>query len=54
MKVSINILKEHPLNKEIYGDDNEDQLNELVERIKSSNWIQPIMPFQFFLVTKFE
>jgi hypothetical protein len=42
MKININILKEHPLNQEIYGDD-EKQLNELVEKIMVSNWIKPIL-----------
>jgi len=42
MKISINLLKEHPLNQEIYGND-ENQINELAERIKVSNWIKPIL-----------
>ncbi len=42
MKIDINQLKEHPLNKEIYGED-EEQLNKLVDRIKVSGWIEPII-----------
>ncbi|MFZ4462502.1 MAG: ParB N-terminal domain-containing protein [Bacteroidales bacterium] len=48
MNIDINSLKEHPLNKEIYGDDDMDQLNELVQKIKESGWIKPI------IVTKFD
>ena len=44
MKVDINILKEHPLNHEIYGaDDTEEQFQELVNRIKESAWIDPVI-----------
>jgi hypothetical protein len=50
MKVNINILKEHPLNSEIYGDDSEEQINELVERIKVSNWIKSIMITSDYLI----
>lgn len=41
MKVSIDKLTPHPLNHRIYG--NEDNLSELVEKIKSSGWIKPIL-----------
>jgi len=44
MKVDINILREHPLNKEIYGDDDtEEQFQELVNRIRESGWIDPVI-----------
>jgi len=43
MKVDINILKEHSLNKEIYGEDDEDQFTILVNRIKESGWIDPVI-----------
>ena len=43
MKIDINALKEHPLNKEIYGDDDIAQLNDLVQKIKESGWIKPII-----------
>jgi hypothetical protein len=49
MKISINLLKEHPLNQEIYGDD-EKQLNELTERIKVSGWIKPILVSKDYLI----
>jgi ParB family chromosome partitioning protein len=52
MKININILKEHPLNKEIYGSDNEEQLNELVERIRNSGYIKPILiTKQYFIIS---
>ena len=44
MKVDINILREHPLNREIYGtEDNEEQFQKLVNRIKESGWIDPVI-----------
>ena len=43
MKINIDILKENPLNKEIYGDDDPEQFNELVEKIRSSGWIKAIL-----------
>lgn len=43
MKISINILKENPLNQKIYGDDDEAQFNELVEKIKDSGYIKAIL-----------
>jgi hypothetical protein len=42
MKIDINLLKEHPLNFEIYGADEEEQFKILVNRIKESGWIHPI------------
>lgn len=40
MKIDINKLQSHPLNQRIYGyDDN----SELLEKIKSSGWIKPIL-----------
>lgn len=42
MKVEISALREHPLNKKIYSTD-EKQLDELVERIRTSNWIKPLI-----------
>ena len=44
MKININLLKEHQLNQTIYGqDDNEEQFQELVNRIKESGWIDPVI-----------
>ena len=43
MKINIDKIKEHPVNKEIYGDDSEEQITELAEKIKASNWIKPIV-----------
>ncbi|MGA3015257.1 MAG: ParB N-terminal domain-containing protein [Bacteroidales bacterium] len=50
MKVDINLLKEHPLNKEIYGMDNEEQVIELVEKIRNSGWIKPIIITKDFTI----
>jgi hypothetical protein len=41
MKIEISKLNPHPLNYRIYG--HEDNLDELVEKIKSSDWIKPIL-----------
>ena len=44
MKININLLKEHPLNQTIYGqDDNEEQFQLLVNRIRESGWIDPVI-----------
>ena len=43
MKIDINQLREHSLNKEIYGEDDEDQFTILVNRIMESGWIEPII-----------
>jgi len=41
MKVEISKLFPHPMNNKIYGYD--DKISELVEKIKSSGWIKPIL-----------
>jgi len=43
MKIEINLLKEHPMNREIYGEDDEEQFNELFEKIKATGWIKPLV-----------
>ena len=42
-KIDIELLKEHPQTHQIYGDDDPDQFNELVEKIKTPGWIDPIL-----------
>ena len=42
-KIDIELLKEHPQNHQIYGDDDQAQFNELMEKIKTSGWINPIL-----------
>lgn len=42
-RIDINLLKEHPQNHQIYGDDDPVQFNELMEKIKTSGWINPIL-----------
>lgn len=41
MKRKISELNPHPLNKKIYGPD--DNIGELVEKIRTSNWVKPIL-----------
>jgi hypothetical protein len=43
IKVDINLLNEHPLNQSIYGNEDPEQFNELVEKIRTSGWISPIV-----------
>lgn len=40
-KVKINDLNPHPLNRKIYGYD--ENIQELVEKIRTSNWVKPIL-----------
>jgi len=42
-RIDINLFKEHPQNHQIYGDDDPVQFNELMEKIKTSGWINPIL-----------
>ena len=42
MKIETSSLTEHPLNRLIYGNDDPIQFEELVEKIRASNWIKPI------------
>jgi len=41
MKIQISKLNSHPFNRKVYGFD--DNINELVDRIKESNWVKPIL-----------
>ena len=41
MKIQISKLQPHPLNQRIYGHD--DNITELTERIRTSEWIKPIL-----------
>jgi len=50
MKVNINILKENPLNQQIYGDDDTEQFNALVEKIRSSEWIKAILTNREYMI----
>lgn len=43
MRIETSTLQEHPLNRSIYGVDTPEQFNELVEKIRTSNWIKPIL-----------
>ena len=42
-RIDINLLQEHPQNHKIYGDDDAEQFYELMEKIKNSGWISPIL-----------
>ena len=37
------LLKEHPLNQQIYGTDDDEQFKELVNKIRESGWISPVI-----------
>ena len=50
MNVDLKILKENPLNKQIYGDDDASQLTELAEKIKSSGWVKTIVVNKDFVI----
>jgi disulfide oxidoreductase YuzD len=50
MKIRIDILRDNPLNQKIYGDDDEKQFNELVEKIKMSGWIKAILITNDYLI----
>ncbi|MCX6244683.1 MAG: ParB/RepB/Spo0J family partition protein [Bacteroidetes bacterium] len=43
MKIDINLLHENPLNAEIYGTDDPAQLAELVDKIRVSEYIKPLI-----------
>lgn len=42
MRISIDLLKPHPLNQKIYGDDDPTEFNELLEKIRKSQWVSPL------------
>lgn len=42
MRILLEMLKPHPLNQKIYGDDDQEEFNELLEKIKESQWISPL------------
>lgn len=41
MKIAVNKLNPHPYNRKVYGFD--DNINELADRIRESNWVKPIL-----------
>ena len=49
-KIDINLLQESPINHEIYGDDDSVQLAELVEKIKVSGYIKPLIINRNYLI----
>ena len=50
MKIDITLLKEHPLNHEVYGNDDPEQFNALVEKIRNSGYIKPILITTQFII----
>jgi hypothetical protein len=50
MKIDINLLKEHPINQVIYGDECEERVNTLVEKISASGWIKKIITTHDFVI----
>jgi len=49
-KIDINLLQENPINKEIYGVDDSVQLAELVEKIRVSGYIKPLIINRNYLI----
>ena len=43
MNIDITLIKENPINHEIYGDEDPDQFTELLEKIKASGYIKPLV-----------
>ena len=50
MKIDINLLHENPINQEIYGTDDPVQLAELVEKIRVSGYIKPLIINRKYLI----
>ena len=50
MNVDITLLKENPINHEIYGDEDPNQFTELLEKIKASGYIKPIVINRNYLI----
>ena len=50
MNVDITLLKENPINHEIYGDEDPEQFTELFERIKASGFIKPLVINRNYLI----
>jgi hypothetical protein len=43
MRIEIELLHENPLNATIYGQDEPDQLTELIEKIRVPEYIKPLI-----------
>ena len=43
MRIDIDLLQENPINTEIYGEDDPAQLTELIEKIRVSGYIKPLI-----------
>jgi hypothetical protein len=50
MKIDTNLLKEYPVNQLIYGDECEEQVTALVEKISASGWIKTIITTHDFVI----
>ena len=50
MNVDITLIKENPINHEIYGDEDPEQFTELLERIKASGYIKPLIINRNYLI----
>ena len=50
MKIDVNLLHENPINQEIYGTDDPVQLAELVEKIRVSGYIKPLIINRKYLI----
>lgn len=50
MKIDINLLHENPINYEIYGNDDQEQFDDLLEKIKASGYIKPLIINRNYLI----
>jgi ParB family chromosome partitioning protein len=49
-KMQISMLIDHPRNMEIYGEEDQKQFDELVEQIRLTGWIKPILINRNFMI----
>jgi len=50
MNIDITLIKENPINHEIYGDEDPDQFTALLEKIRSSGYIKPLVINRNYLI----
>jgi len=50
MNIDITLIKENPINHEIYSDEDPDQFMELFEKIKASGYIKPLVINRNYLI----
>jgi ParB family chromosome partitioning protein len=50
MNIDIMLIKENPINHEIYGDEDPDQFTALLDKIKASGYIKPLVINRNYLI----